>query len=156
MLKIYDAIIVKIDVNVLNYNFQVCRVGGGAKQKVLITSIRYNSNVLWLCNAIWPLALKCHSYFQFAQTKRGKFSSKEITKNYKKRLSGPSEEARELLSDAFENPESTPVHMINKNLQNDDKSDIIRKVIGELDSKDSTKLSNPAYQVGDDRRETRC
>ena len=93
---------------------------------------------------------------QFAQTKRGKFSSKEITKNYKKRLSGPSEEARELLSDAFENPESTPVHMINKNLQNDDKSDIIRKVIGELDSKDSTKLSNPAYQVGDDRRETRC
>ena len=29
----------------------------------------------------------------------------------------------------------------------DDKTDIIRKAIGELDSKDSAKLSNP-YQLG--------
>ena len=40
-------------------------------------------------------------------------------------------------------------------MEEDEKSEIIRKAIGELDSKDSAMLSNP-YQVGKDRRETRC
>jgi len=94
---------------------------------------------------------------QFGTNRKGKFNSKEATKNLKKRLSAASEEACELLSEAFENPESTPVHQVRKTniLENDDKSEIIRKAIGELDSKDSTKLSNP-YQLERDRRETRC
>jgi len=93
---------------------------------------------------------------QFGTNRRGKFNSKETTKNLKKRLSGASEEACELLSEAYENPESTPIHQNKTNiLENDDKSEIIRKAIGELDSKDSTKLSNP-YQLERDRRETRC
>ena len=82
--------------------------------------------------------------------------SKETSRNLKKRLSGTSDEASELLSEAFENPESTPVHLNKTNfMEDDEKSEIIRKAIGELDSKDSAKLSNP-YQVGKDRRETRC
>lgn len=40
-------------------------------------------------------------------------------------------------------------------MEDDEKSEIIRKAIGELDSKDSAMLSNP-FQVGKDRRETRC
>ena len=40
-------------------------------------------------------------------------------------------------------------------MEDDEKSEIIRKAIGELDSKDSAMLSNP-YQVVKDRRETRC
>jgi len=84
------------------------------------------------------------------------FLSKETSRNLKKRLSGTSDEASELLSEAFENPESTPVHLNKTNfMEDDEKSEIIRKAIGELDSKDSAMLSNP-YQLGKDRRETRC
>jgi len=90
------------------------------------------------------------------QTRKGKFSSKETAKNLKKRLSSASEETSELLGEAFENPESTPIHQQRTPiLENDEKSEIIRKVIGELDSKDSTMLSNP-YTLSKDRRETRC
>jgi len=61
-------------------------------------------------------------------------------------MSGTAEENSELLTEAFENPESTPVHLPR---QADDKSSIIRRAIGELGSKDSTK-------PGKDRRETQC
>ena len=88
-------------------------------------------------------------------TRKEKFSSKETAKNFKKRLSGSSEEACELLSEAFDNPESTPVHMTTNRLEHADKSEIIRKAIGELDTKDSSKLSNP-YTLSKDHRETRC
>jgi len=95
------------------------------------------------------------SQYGMNTTRKELFSSKDTIKNYKKRLSGSvSEEACELLSEAFENPESTPVH-INKRLEPEEKSEIIRKAIGELDSKDSAKLSNP-YQLSKDHRETRC
>jgi len=61
-------------------------------------------------------------------------------------MSGTAEESSELLTEAFENPESTPVHLPR---QMEDKSSIIRRAIGELGSKDSTK-------PGKDRRETQC
>jgi len=82
--------------------------------------------------------------------------SKDSSRNLRKRLSGNSEEASELLSEAFENPESTPVH-INKAklIEADDKSEIIRKAIGELGSKESKMLSDP-FQSAKDRRETQC
>lgn len=71
-------------------------------------------------------------------------------------MSANCEEASELLSEAFENPESTPAHKKMANLnEEDEKSEIIRKAIGELDIKDSAKLSDP-LQKGKDRRETCC
>lgn len=89
-------------------------------------------------------------------SRKEKFSSKETAKNFKKRLSGSSDEACELLSEAFENPESTPVHLTKPNrLEPAEKSEIIRKAIGELDTKDSAKLSNP-YTLSKEHRETRC
>lgn len=75
------------------------------------------------------------------------FSKETTSKNLRHRLSGTAEEASELLSEAFENPESTPVHM--RSLEQEQKSEIIRKAIGELGSKDCGK---PAK----DRRETQC
>jgi len=89
-------------------------------------------------------------------SRKDNFLSKDTSRNIKKKLSGASDEASELLSEAFENPESTPVHLNKtKFMEDDEKSEIIRKAIGELDSKDSAMLSNP-FQVGKDRRETRC
>lgn len=82
--------------------------------------------------------------------------SKDSSRNLRKRLSGNSEEASELLSEAFENPESTPVHINKLNMiEDDDKSEIIRKAIGELGSKESKMLSDP-FQSAKDRRETQC
>lgn len=91
--------------------------------------------------------------------RKSKFNSKETSKNLKQRMSSASDEDCELLCEAFENPESTPVHQSRPSqqtiLEAENKSEIIRKVIGELDSKDSAMLSNP-YQLSKDRRETRC
>jgi len=82
--------------------------------------------------------------------------SKDSSRNLRKRLSGNSEEASELLSEAFENPESTPVHINKaKMIEDDEKSEIIRKAIGELGSKESKMLSDP-FQSAKDRRETQC
>jgi len=76
------------------------------------------------------------------------FSKDSTARNLRNRMSGTSEEASELLSEAFENPESTPVHIATspRTLEEEEKSEIIRKAIGELGSKDTSK----------DRRETQC
>jgi len=97
---------------------------------------------------------------QFGKQTGSHISRKDIfgkdARNLRKRLSGTSEEASELLSEAFENPESTPVHINKKKIfEDDDKSEIIRKAIGELGSKESKMLSDP-LQVAKDRRETQC
>jgi len=82
--------------------------------------------------------------------------SKESSLNLRKRLSGNSEEASELLSEAFENPESTPVHISKaKFIEDDEKSEIIRKAIGELGNKEAKRPSEK-FQSAKDRRETRC
>jgi len=79
------------------------------------------------------------------------FSKDSTTRNLRKRMSGTCDEASELLSEAFENPESTPVHLSSgtRGLEEEEKSEIIRKAIGELGSKDSSKSAK-------DRRETQC
>ena len=101
----------------------------------------------------------CFCQFGTYLPRKSKFNSKETSKNLKQRMSSASDEDCELLCEAFENPESTPVHQPRPPqhtiLEADNKSEIIRKVIGELDSKDSAMLSNP-YQLSKDRRETRC
>jgi len=80
------------------------------------------------------------------------------TRNLRQRMSGTSEEASQLLSEAFENPESTPVHLasssrgpqVTSSIRGmEEQEDIIREAIGQLDSKDIAKTEK-------DRRETRC
>jgi len=79
--------------------------------------------------------------------KKDLFGKESATgRNLRKRMSGSAEENSELLTEAFENPESTPVHLPR---QAEDKSSIIRRAIGELGNKDATKS-------GKDRRETQC
>lgn len=98
---------------------------------------------------------------QFGQKSGTHISRKDIfrkdsSRNIRKHLSGNSEEASELLSEAFENPESTPVHISKvKTIEEDEKSEIIRQAIGELGSKESKMLSDP-FQSAKDRRETQC
>ena len=132
-------------------------LSGGGKTVDGLNNINNRNNVeTKIKTKSQDFILLCHLQFDTQSTRKGKFSSEETAKNLKKRLSSASEETSELLGEAFDNPESTPIHQQRTPiLENDEKSEIIRKVIGELDSKDSTMLSNP-YTLSKDRRETRC
>ena len=137
-------------------------VSGGGRSSV--DGVGVNVNNRNEVNILNCLVFSLNIYNAFCQfgthlPRKSKFNSKETSKNLKQRMSSASDEDCELLCEAFENPESTPVHQPRPSQQNileaDNKSEIIRKVIGELDSKDSAMLSNP-YQLSKDRRETRC
>ena len=137
-------------------------VSGGGRSSV--DGVGVNVNNRNEVNILNYLVFSLNIYNAFCQfgthlPRKSKFNSKETSKNLKQRMSSASDEDCELLCEAFENPESTPVHQPRPSQQNileaENKSEIIRKVIGELDSKDSAMLSNP-YQLSKDRRETRC
>jgi len=108
-------------------------------------------------------------------SRRDKFQTqKEVARNIRNRLSGGGsslEEASELLSEAYDNPESTPVHINpvskerdskerdNLNLRDNKVSESINKLIKEeLDPpsyQESKMLSDP-FSASADRRETAC
>lgn len=117
------------------------KIGGGTVGRVYINPEAMNNQI---------------GHHSGSHLSRKDIFCKDSARNLKKRLSANCEEASELLSEAFENPESTPAHKKMANLnEEDEKSEIIRKAIGELDIKDSAKLSDP-LQKGKDRRETCC